>query len=88
MVVIVFLAELSITSNGVIIVGFYNRVSDPLLGGSYLTALISFSNLGATLTSWSSLRLVKLFDYQVFYCLAICINFFRNYKVSDLVYFT
>ncbi len=55
---ITFVNEISFTSNGVIIVGFYNRISDPELGGSYLSTLISFSNLGVTLNGYLSLKLI------------------------------
>ena len=79
MVLIIIVDDIMITSNFVIMVGFYNRISDPLLGGTYLTALASLSNLGNTFNNWLSVKLVNAFHYNVYYNLAICIIIIYNF---------
>ncbi len=63
MILIICLNEITFTANGCIIVGFYNRVSDPAMGASYLTSLISISNLGVQTVGWFTIRLAKWIDY-------------------------
>ncbi len=72
MISIIIVDDIMITSNFVIMVGFYNRISDPLLGGTYLTALASFSNLGNTFNNWLAVRLANTFDYKIIYNLGVC----------------
>jgi PAT family acetyl-CoA transporter-like MFS transporter 1 len=63
MITFLVLDDISITSNFVIMAGFYNRVSDPLLGGTYITTLASLSNFGSTFTNWLAVKLINAFDY-------------------------
>lgn len=45
--------------------GLYNRISDEDLGGSSLTALNSFSNLGGQFSDQLSLFLLSSFSYEL-----------------------
>jgi hypothetical protein len=40
---------------------FHTRISDPAIGGTYMTLLITFSNLGQTWPRWFILRGVDYF---------------------------
>jgi hypothetical protein len=40
---------------------FHTRISDPAIGGTYMTLLITFSNLGQTWPKWFVLRGVDYF---------------------------
>jgi len=43
---------------------FFSRVSDPAIGGSYMTLLNTFANLGFLWTTTVSTRLVDIFTYK------------------------
>lgn len=48
------------TLHFVAVMAFFNRVSDPLLGGTYMTLLNTIGNLGS---KWSSSGILYLFDF-------------------------
>ncbi|KAK0246401.1 acetyl-coenzyme A transporter 1-domain-containing protein [Armillaria nabsnona] len=56
------LASFSSTVQFVGISAFHTRVSDPLIGGTYMTLLNTFTNLGGTWPKWFVLKGVDLFS--------------------------
>ncbi|KAL0063393.1 hypothetical protein AAF712_009702 [Marasmius tenuissimus] len=56
------LSSFSSTVQFVGISAFHTRVSDPLIGGTYMTLLNTFSNLGGTWPKWFVLKGVDLFS--------------------------
>lgn len=61
LVVYTVLSSLSSTVQFVGISAFHTRISDPLIGGTYMTLLNTFTNLGGTWPKWFILKGVDLF---------------------------
>ncbi|KAJ7596762.1 acetyl-coenzyme A transporter 1-domain-containing protein [Mycena floridula] len=61
LVVHTVLSSFSATVQFVGISAFHTRVSDPLIGGTYMTLLNTFTNLGGTWPKWFILKGVDLF---------------------------
>jgi MFS transporter, PAT family, solute carrier family 33 (acetyl-CoA transportor), member 1 len=51
---------------------FYNRVSDPDMGGAYLTMLNTIANIGITLPKIAVFGLMDAFSYNACECACFC----------------
>jgi len=61
MIVHTVLSSFSTTVQFVGISAFHTRISDPIIGGTYMTLLATFSNMGGTWPKWFVLKGVDLF---------------------------
>lgn len=59
MVFIYLLHQISLNCMFVAVMSFFARISDPSVGGTYMTMLNTFTNLGGNWPSWIALRFVQ-----------------------------
>ena len=57
-------SQVAVYSMFVAVMGFHARVSDPTMGGTYMTLLNTLSNLGGTLAGTIALWLVDVVSFK------------------------
>ena len=57
-------SQVAVYSMFVAVMGFHARVSDPAMGGTYMTLLNTLSNLGGTLAGTTALWLVDVVSFK------------------------
>ncbi|CAL4068315.1 unnamed protein product, partial [Meganyctiphanes norvegica] len=80
-VIIYLIHQVTVNCMFVAVMSFFARISDPSVGGTYMTMLNTFTNLGGNWPAWIALRFVSELTWKS--CTGVAKELFCNTKLQE-----